>query len=426
MFSELAYYTIPFRASRHMSIVPELFDDLSGKIMNNEINLHKFDHLVYAIFKKKNERFLLDLSLKILSAEYKESPLSTPTNSIISHAKSYTEIRRFDKIAEEMKDDLKSDIDNHVFHGIRNFWNVFVNKAWSEQTARIWESYQKYETAEMKKRSSEIRKLDKPKDILHLVSLHKALKEKVLVINMKESEIWEWLNFLKETFLDQLQDSLPNLSTENPVVIEKESFQLRGQYFRTEHSQHAVNTADFSETDFMIKSINLPVDGLVDGEDINVLGEINKSPSGNVRQEKFIRLSRSVRQVFCAQPLRRFIHGFCLFQEEFELWLFDRSGAYGSGLLSIVDDKEIFIRAISSYLLMSDEELGRDMSILQKGEDKFVQFRKSGNIEGSSYEIKSKPLVQAMGLFDRSITSYETKDESTVIKYSWSRSEKDT
>ncbi|VCU40315.1 Bgt-20796 [Blumeria graminis f. sp. tritici] len=176
----------------------------------------------------------------------------------------------------------------------------------------------------------------------------------------------------------------------------------------------------------MIKSINLPVDGPVDGEDINVLGEINKSPSGNVRQEKFIRLSRSVRQVFCAQPLRRFIHGFCLFQEEFELWLFDRSGAYGSGLLSIVDDKEIFIRAISSYLLMSDEELGRDMSILQKGEDKFVQFRKSGNIEGSSYEIKSKPLVQAMGLFDRSITSYETKDESTVIKYSWISSEKDT
>ncbi|VCU40283.1 Bgt-50349, partial [Blumeria graminis f. sp. tritici] len=97
---------------------------------------------------------------------------------------------------------------------------------------------------------------------------------------------------------------------------------------------------------------------------------------------------------------------------------FDRSGAYRSGLLSIVDDKEIFIRAISSYLLISDEELGRDMSILQKGEDKFVQFLKSGNIEGPSYEIKSKPLVQAMGLFDRGITSYETKDESTVIKYS--------
>ncbi|VCU40288.1 Bgt-50344 [Blumeria graminis f. sp. tritici] len=111
---------------------------------------------------------------------------------------------------------------------------------------------------------------------------------------MKESEIWEWLNIFKEIFLDQLQDSLPILSTEYPVITEKEGFQLRGQYFRTEHSLHTVNTVDFSETDVMIKSINLPVDGAVDGEDINVLGEIDKSLSGNVRQEKFIRLSRSV------------------------------------------------------------------------------------------------------------------------------------
>ncbi|SZF01073.1 unnamed protein product [Blumeria hordei] len=164
----------------------------------------------------------------------------------------------------------------------------------------------------------------------------------------------------------------------------------------------------------------------IDGEDINVLGELDKSPGGNVRQEKFIRLSRSVREVFCAQPLRRFIHGFCLFREEFELWLFDRSGAYGSGLLSIIDDKEILIRTISSYLLMSNEELGRDMSILQKGEGKFVQFPKSGNMEGPSYEIKSKPVVQPMGLFSRGTTCYKTKDESIVIKYSWSKPKNDS
>ncbi|VCU40281.1 Bgt-20136, partial [Blumeria graminis f. sp. tritici] len=77
--------TIPFRANRHMSTVAEMFDELSGQIMNNGINLHKFDHLVHAIFKKKHDRFILDLSLKILYAEYKESPLPTPTNSIMSH-----------------------------------------------------------------------------------------------------------------------------------------------------------------------------------------------------------------------------------------------------------------------------------------------------------------------------------------------------
>ncbi|SZF01040.1 unnamed protein product [Blumeria hordei] len=427
MHSEIAYYTTLFSASFEMSSLTESFREISDLVKDNDINLHRFDHLIHAIFKNKNERYILDLSLKIIRAEYKQSPLTTPTNSITSYAGSYTEIMHFDKVAEKLRDDLDLDIDNQVFHSIQNFWKVFfVKKRWSEQTSRIWESYQKYENAEMKRRSRELEKLEKPKDIRRLNNRHQSLKEKVFVINMNESEVWEWLGFFKETFLDQLQGYLPKSSTEHPVVIEKEGFQLRGQFCRTGITRLAVDSADFSETDFMIKSIDLPVDCPVDGEDINVLGEFDKSPRGNVRQEKFMRLSRSVRDVFCAQPLRRFMHGFCLFREEFELWLFDRSGAYGSGLLSIVDDKEILIRALSSYLLMSDEELGRDMSILQKGEDMFVQFPKSENIEGPSYEIKSKPVVRPMGLVSQGATYYETKDESTVIKYSWSKPKKDT
>ncbi|SZF00768.1 unnamed protein product [Blumeria hordei] len=427
MHSEIAYYTTPFSDSFEMSSVTESFRDMSNLIKNNHINLYRFDHLIHAIFKNKNERFILDLSLKIIRSESNQSALTTPTNSITSYARSENEIMHFDKVAGRLRDNLKFDMDNQVFHSIRNFWKVFfVRKRWSEQTSRIWESYQKYENAEMKRRSTELEKLEKPEDICRLNNLHKSLKEKVLVINMDESEVWEWLSFFKETFLDQLQGYLPKSSTEHPVFIEKEGFQLRGQYCRTELMLHAVDSADFSETGFMIKSIDIPVDCPVDGEDINVLGELDKSPCGNVRQEKFIRLSRSAQEVFCAQPLRRFMHGFCLFREEFELWLFDRSGAYGSGLLSIIDDKEILIRAISSYFLMSDEELGRDMSILQKGEDKFVQFPRSGNIQGTSYEIKSKPVVRPMGLVSEGATYYETKDESTMIKYSWSNPKKDT
>ncbi|VCU40222.1 Bgt-50395 [Blumeria graminis f. sp. tritici] len=74
-----------------------------------------------------------------------------------------------------------------------------------------------------------------------------------------------------------------------------------------------------TQIDFLVKSIDLPKDGPANWENINVLGEFDKSAIGNKRKKSFMKLSRSVREVFYAQPLRRFLHGFCLFPEEFKL-----------------------------------------------------------------------------------------------------------
>ncbi|CAD6500052.1 BgTH12-04157 [Blumeria graminis f. sp. triticale] len=150
------------------------------------------------------------------------------------------------------------------------------------------------------------------------------------------------------------------------------------------------------------------------------------SPGEDKRKKIFIKLSRSVQEVFCAQPFRRFLHSFCFFGDEFELWLFDRSGAYSAGPKKIVDDKEMLVRAISSYLLMSSEELGCDMSILQNGEDRFVQFPKIGDVSGPLFEIKPEPIVQPTRLITRGTTCFETKDETTMIKYSWTSSKENT
>ncbi|VDB90403.1 Bgt-51471, partial [Blumeria graminis f. sp. tritici] len=69
-----------------------------------------------------------------------------------------------------------------------------------------------------------------------------------------------------------------------------------------------------------------------------------------------------------------FLHGILLFKTDFELWSFNRSGAYSSGLLSLKDNKEKLVRAISSYLSMSDQELGIDSTISFNMEDLLYHF----------------------------------------------------
>ncbi|VCU40331.1 Bgt-50997 [Blumeria graminis f. sp. tritici] len=59
-----------------MSTLTNMFQQISGKIMDNCMSLHRFDHLVYAIFKNKHEQFIFDPSIKIIIAEQKQSPLS--------------------------------------------------------------------------------------------------------------------------------------------------------------------------------------------------------------------------------------------------------------------------------------------------------------------------------------------------------------
>jgi hypothetical protein len=57
-----------------------------------------------------------------------------------------------------------------------------------------------------------------------------------------------------------------------------------------------------------------------------------------------------------------------------ELWVFDRSGPCSSGPFDIRKKPERFIRAIVSYALMSDEELGLDIFVKQDEEDRFIRI----------------------------------------------------
>ncbi|CAD6503667.1 BgTH12-03326 [Blumeria graminis f. sp. triticale] len=252
----------------------------------------------------------------------------------------------------------------------------------------------------------------------------KVYKNKILTGEMTEDEMWEWLDFFRENFLNQLTDQFHRPSEKFPTIIkEAEGSQLRCQYFRSSKECRMKGTNNSYQVDFLTKRIgssNAHIN-FHQWSDVRVLGEFTKKDSSDQRHEKFYQLSRLALQVFYTQPLRHFVHGFTAFESNFELWVFNRSGAYSSGLFTLKEDKEKFVRAICSYLLMSDQELGIDSSIQKVNGRSTVSIHDENHKKARKFDINPNPFFMAGTIVTRGTTCFETLDKSKVVKYSWVR-----
>lgn len=61
-----------------------------------------------------------------------------------------------------------------------------------------------------------------------------------------------------------------------------------------------------------------------------------------------------------------------------ELWIFDRSGPYGSEKFDIHKDPHRFIKIIFGYTRMSDEQLGLNTYIKEDEEGKYIVLKEGG------------------------------------------------
>lgn len=75
-------------------------------------------------------------------------------------------------------------------------------------------------------------------------------------------------------------------------------------------------------------------------------------------QEGLVALCAYARAVFLSRPARPFLHDFYSRGDQLELWLFDRSGLYGSQTLDMAQAPSQCIAAIIGYMLLSEDELG--------------------------------------------------------------------
>jgi hypothetical protein len=96
---------------------------------------------------------------------------------------------------------------------------------------------------------------------------------------------------------------------------------------------------------------------------IRIVGELKSNPDESNKKSTIVQLANYVRELFGAQPCRRWVHAFTLCGQHLRAWLFDRSGAIGSALIDINADPVSFLRVVCGYPMMDAPAVGFDPSM---------------------------------------------------------------
>ncbi len=102
-----------------------------------------------------------------------------------------------------------------------------------------------------------------------------------------------------------------------------------------------------------------------------------------------------------------------------ELWVFDRSGPYGSGPFNIHDEPEKFIQALICYTLINDDELDLDSFIEHDGDDNFITIQEDTTGKDIKIQLEQQPMVIHRAIVCRGTTCYCSKDWKKEVKLSW-------
>jgi hypothetical protein len=233
----------------------------------------------------------------------------------------------------------------------------------------------------------------------------------------------EVYNAVKDLHVDGRWTNFPDPPVQNAVWEWLRSFQgeflsdTQGIYYTTRSTSDLTGAEARRQLDLFIKRRSNTAGPTHDWKDVHVIGEHKQSEER--LKPLLLQLGRYVRDVFTAQPTRRFIHGFFLHGTTMELWVFDRSGPYSSGRFDIHKEPEQFIRVIAGYAMMSDEELGLDTFVERDGEDLFITITEDANGEEKRIQLKQDPMVIQRAIVCRGTNCYRSTDGKHVVKFSW-------
>jgi Fungal protein kinase len=210
-----------------------------------------------------------------------------------------------------------------------------------------------------------------------------------------EGAVWNWLSDIQERVLSD----------------------ARGVYYTTKSTADLVGLEAKRQLDLLVKRRTCAEKSKHDWKDVLVIGEHQASTRD--WKAKFFQLCRYVRDIFSAQPTRRFVHAFTLLETSMELWVFDRCGAYSSGVFNIHDQPQMLVRALVGYVMMSDEELGVDTFIIRDGETQRVKVIEDITGKEMELELELNPIVLQNAVVCRGTTCFRSKDGMHVVKLSW-------
>ena len=197
----------------------------------------------------------------------------------------------------------------------------------------------------------------------------------------------------------------------------------RGVYYTSESSKDLTGAEARRQLDVFVKPSGKNISNTVhDWKDVEVIGELRESD--REWKVKLLQLGRYMRDVFATQPTRRFIHGFTLLGSTMELWVFDRSGPYSSGVFDIHKEPEQFIRAIAGYTMMSDEELGLDTFTDQDKEYRSITITEDGTDKETRLQLEPDLIAYQRAIVCRGTSCFRagvsgSQDSRYVVKFSW-------
>ncbi|KAI0430871.1 hypothetical protein F5Y09DRAFT_306398 [Xylaria sp. FL1042] len=160
---------------------------------------------------------------------------------------------------------------------------------------------------------------------------------------------------------------------------------------------------------------------------ILVPGELKSNPNDDTASKAHLDIARYVREVFTAQPTRRFVLAFTLCGDWMRLWEFDRLGGIASEKFNINKDGQRFVSTILGFLWMNDEALGFDPTIIKSEHQQYIEIQqntKAGRL------ILDKVIRSAHSIVGRATICWMAylegdKSKPFVIKDSWQFPERD-
>jgi hypothetical protein len=159
-----------------------------------------------------------------------------------------------------------------------------------------------------------------------------------------------------------------------------------------------------------------------DWSQILVPGELKSNPNTDRRTDTWLDLARYARHVLTAQDTRRYVLGFTLCGSIMRLWEFDRLGGIASPAFDINKEGLQFVSAVLGYLLMDEEQLGFDPTIIESDGKRYIEITRNGKTERLILVELMKRHSSVAGRATTCWKAYCDGDESMmtlVIKDSW-------
>ncbi len=335
--------------------------EVRGRIHKGDFNYEHYRALSRLVVRKTSDFDIWNAVLNLINSL---SWITPPTRHSSASQQGGEQTK---KLVERM---IFEEIKNCTYRNVRGFFSkYFEGKDWTERTKEIYRAVQ-----------------DQYADGRWTGFPEPPVQDAVL----------EWLFRFQEEFL----------------------FDARGVYYTSESSKDLTGAEARRQLDIFIKQKSNASGTIHNWKDVQVIGEHQKSNSKDFKP-LLLQLGRYMRNVFTAQPTRRFIHGFFLSGTTMELWVFDRSGPYSSGEFDIHKEPEQFIRVIAGYAMMSDEELGLDTFVERDEEDRFITITEDVTGKEKRLQLKSSPIVIQRGIICRGTNCYRSKDLAHVVKFSW-------